>query len=55
MTMIGFSIQTFVPLFFGMFKQRAEIDVTLLEPKFQHIVDKYGNPIDKVWYNKGIW
>ncbi len=54
MGMIGVSIQVFVPLFFGMFKQRADIGIELLEPHFRNLVTKSGEPIYRVSYNKGI-
>lgn len=52
--MIGASIQVCVPLFFGIFKQKAAADVRLLEPHLHSLVGRDGRPLTHVAYNKGI-
>eukprot|EP00897_Mesotaenium_endlicherianum_P009081 jgi/Mesen1/8200/ME000442S07482 len=54
MGMIGISIQVCVPLFFGIFRQQASVEVHKLEAHLHDAKDKFGRPIDRVTYNKGI-
>jgi hypothetical protein len=54
MTMVGLSIQCFCPLVFGIFRQRAEVNVQMLEPAFHNIVNSKGQKVCTVSYNKGI-
>ena len=34
--------------------QIAEIDTSKLEPEFQNLVHENGDPITKLYYNKGL-
>ncbi|KAH9548588.1 hypothetical protein CY35_11G095600 [Sphagnum magellanicum] len=52
--MLGASIQISVPLCFGIFKQQASVDVVKLESSFHNRVDRFGQPINQVSFNKGI-
>ncbi len=52
--MLGASIQISVPLCFGIFKQQASVDVEKLESSFHNRVDRFGQPINQVSFNKGI-
>jgi hypothetical protein len=52
--MLGASIQISVPLCFGIFKQQASVDVVKLESSFLNRVDRFGQPINQVSFNKGI-
>lgn len=52
--MLGASIQISVPLCFGIFKQQASVDVVKLESSFHNQLDRFGQPINQVSFNKGI-
>eukprot|EP00002_Diphylleia_rotans_P029200 TRINITY_DN5934_c0_g1_i1.p1 TRINITY_DN5934_c0_g1~~TRINITY_DN5934_c0_g1_i1.p1 ORF type:complete len:315 (+),score=66.37 TRINITY_DN5934_c0_g1_i1:51-995(+) len=52
--MVGAAIAICVPLTFGIFRQTAWVHVSHLEPELQGRKDKEGNPVEKVWYNKGL-
>eukprot|EP00898_Chlorokybus_atmophyticus_P004710 jgi/Chlat1/523/Chrsp103S00997 len=54
MAMIGLSIQLFVPLTFGVFKQTAVVPTAWLEPTFHGMLDSQGRSVTHVVYNKGI-
>ncbi|KAJ7560127.1 hypothetical protein O6H91_04G115200 [Diphasiastrum complanatum] len=54
MAMIGLSIQVFVPLCFGVFRQQASVDVDILEQSFHDRKDRFGDPITRVFFNKGL-
>lgn len=54
MAMVGASIQISVPLCFGIFKQQASTNVAKLEESFRDRVDRFGQPITHVVYNKGV-
>jgi hypothetical protein len=43
-----------VPWCIGLFPQFASMDVKKVEPKFHNLKDKDGNPITRVYYNKGL-
>lgn len=54
MALIAVSIQVAVPLVFGIFKQQASVDVRRLEPEFHNRIDRFGQPVRFVHYNKGL-
>ncbi|KAL2620926.1 hypothetical protein R1flu_001131 [Riccia fluitans] len=54
MAMVAFSIQVSVPLCIGVFQQHAVVSVRKLEDELQGRVDRFGNPITHVYYNKGV-
>jgi len=45
---------TSLPAAIALFPQQAEVNVNQLESKFHNLKDKNGNPIEKVYYNKGL-
>ncbi|KAG0581386.1 hypothetical protein KC19_4G247300 [Ceratodon purpureus] len=54
MAMVGASIQISVPLSFGIFKQQASVSVAKLEDSFHNRVNRFGQPVTQVFYNKGV-
>jgi hypothetical protein len=54
MAMVGASIQISVPLCFGIFKQQASVSVAKLEDSFHNRVNRFGQPVTQVFYNKGV-
>uniref|UniRef100_A0A7S2RBJ1 Sidoreflexin n=1 Tax=Mucochytrium quahogii TaxID=96639 RepID=A0A7S2RBJ1_9STRA len=43
-----------LPAALAMFPQQMEMDATSLEPEFHDLIDKDGNPITKLYSNKGM-
>jgi hypothetical protein len=43
-----------LPAAIAIFPQQMAIDVSILEPEFQGLKDKDGNPVKSVFYNKGL-
>lgn len=52
--MVGASIQISVPLCFGIFKQQASVNVNKLEDSLHNRVNRFGQPVTHVFYNKGV-
>lgn len=55
MAMVAASIQISVPLSFGIFKQQASVSVDKIEDSFHNRVNRFGQPVTRVFYNKGVW
>lgn len=43
-----------LPFALAVFPQKRSLDVTQLESKFADLKDEGGNPIERVWFNRGI-
>lgn len=54
LTLIGTSLLVFLPPAIATFPQVASVSPKALEPKFHHLQDQNGQPIDKVEFNKGL-
>lgn len=54
MAMVAASIQISVPLSFGIFKQQASVSVDKIEDSFHNRVNRFGQPVTRVFYNKGV-
>eukprot|EP00339_Tiarina_fusa_P027140 CAMPEP_0117030260 /NCGR_PEP_ID=MMETSP0472-20121206/21849_1 /TAXON_ID=693140 ORGANISM="Tiarina fusus, Strain LIS" /NCGR_SAMPLE_ID=MMETSP0472 /ASSEMBLY_ACC=CAM_ASM_000603 /LENGTH=322 /DNA_ID=CAMNT_0004738269 /DNA_START=27 /DNA_END=995 /DNA_ORIENTATION=+ len=52
--LISLALMIGVPPALGLFPQQASIPVSSLEERFQGIADKNGNPIETLYYNKGL-
>jgi len=54
LAMVGFALQVTVPFTFGIFRQTANVNVNLLEPSFHNRVQRNGERVKYVCYNKGL-
>jgi hypothetical protein len=51
---VACSLWVGLPAAIGLFPQDVEMDVRRLEPRFHNLKDEKGNPITKVYFNKGL-
>ncbi|KAI8898758.1 Tricarboxylate/iron carrier [Globomyces pollinis-pini] len=51
---VSASLLVALPCAIALFPQVASLEVNKLEPQFQNLKDKKGNPIDKVFFNRGL-
>jgi hypothetical protein len=43
-----------LPAAIGLFPQHTQINAMQLEPQFHHLTNQKGQPIDKIYFNKGL-
>ncbi|KAI8889292.1 Tricarboxylate/iron carrier [Backusella circina FSU 941] len=52
--LIALSLMTALPAAIAVFPQIGELETSKIEKEFQGLTDKEGNPIEKVYFNKGL-
>ncbi|CAO3671106.1 unnamed protein product [Rhizopus stolonifer] len=52
--LIAFSLMTALPAAIAVFPQTGELNTRLMEKEFQDLKDKNGEPIQQLYYNKGL-
>lgn len=55
MVMVKASIQISMPHSFSIFEQEASLSVAKLQDFFHNQVNRFGQPVTQVFYNKGVY
>jgi len=48
------SLWVALPAAIGLFPQTSSVSVKELEPRFQNLKNKFGRPIENLYFNKGL-